>query len=248
MVEQLEKVIYGKRPVLQQVVICMLADEINRATPRPQAALLESMAERQVSIEGKTYRLDPPFFVIATQNPVEHEGTFPLPEAQLDRFLMRLSVGYPSAAAEEEMLVRGTAGEPLEEVQQVLSPLVLRQLQERIRQVHVDAEVRRWLVRFIAGTRGNRDLVLGAGPRASQALYRVAQAKTALAGRDFVLPDDVKQLYPAVLCHRVILGAEGRLSKRSPRQVIDEVFGRIPMPVVATHGAASDAAAQPRLR
>jgi len=317
-VEQLEKVIYGKRPVLQQVVICMLADghllledvpgtaktllakalartlggrfrrlqctadllpgditgssvfnqksgefdfhpgpvfgqilladEINRATPRAQAALLESMAERQVSIEGKTYRLEPPFFVIATQNPVEHEGTFPLPEAQLDRFLMRLSVGYPSAAAEEEMLVRGAAGEPLGEVQQVLSPQVLCQLQERVRQVHVDPEVRRWMVQFIAGTRGHRDLVLGAGPRASQALYRVAQAKAALAGRDFVLPDDVKQLYPAVLCHRVILGAEGRLSKRSARQVIDEVFGRTPMPVVATHGADSHAVAQPRLR
>ncbi|HWM92268.1 MAG TPA: MoxR family ATPase [Thermoanaerobaculia bacterium] len=216
-------------PVFTQI---LLADEINRATPRSQAALLECMAERQVSVDNRTYPLERPFFVIATQNPVEHEGTFVLPEAQLDRFLMRLSIGYPSPEAEEQMLVRGERSDPLNEVQQVLSLEALAGLQDRIREVHVQPEVRRYIVEVCSATRSARELVLGAGPRATQGLYRACQARAALAGRSFVLPDDVKLLCPSILYHRVILGAEGRLSKRSVPQIVDQAVGNVPAPIV----------------
>ena len=222
-------------PVFTQV---LLADEINRATPRAQASLLECMAERQVSVDNRTYLLKRPFFVIATQNPIEHEGTFPLPEAQLDRFLMRLAIGYPSLAAEEQMLVR-SAGDPLEKVVPVLSLEALAELQDQVREVHVHPEVRRYLVAVITSTRNARELVLGAGPRATQGLYRACQARAALAGRNFVLPDDVKRLYPAMLYHRVILGTEGRLSKRSVQQVVDQAVGLVPAPLVDAGPAAT---------
>ncbi len=218
-------------PVLTQI---LLADEINRATPRAQAALLECMAERQVSVENKTYRLKPPFFVVATQNPVEHEGTFALPEAQLDRFLMRLSIGYPSQQAEVEMLVRGEREDPLGKVQRVMSLEVLVKLQQRIRTVHVHPEVRKYLVQVVAATRNNKEFVLGAGPRATQGLYRACQATAAVAGRSFVLPDDVKRLVPAILYHRVILGAEGRLSQRTVSQAVDQAVSLVPAPILDT--------------
>lgn len=216
-------------PVFTQI---LLADEINRATPRAQAALLECMAERQVSVESRTYRLTPPFFVIATQNPIEHEGTFALPEAQLDRFLMRLTVGYPDARAEATMLDAGARKDPLEALQQVLSLDVLIRLQERVKTVHVEPAVRDYIVQLVGGTRTSKELLLGAGPRASQGLYRVCQAKAALAGRDFVLPDDVKQLASSILTHRVIPSAEGRLARRTPEQLIEQVIGRTPAPIV----------------
>ncbi|HYX25950.1 MAG TPA: MoxR family ATPase [Thermoanaerobaculia bacterium] len=216
-------------PVFTQI---LLADEINRATPRSQAALLECMAERQVSVENCTHGLERPFFVIATQNPVEHEGTFALPEAQLDRFLMRLSIGYPALEAEEQMLVRGERSDPLNEVQQVLSLAVLAQLQDRVREVRVHPEVRRYLIHLVTATRNAKDLLLGAGPRATQGLYRASQAFAALAGRDFVLPDDVKRLYPAILYHRVILGAEGRLGRRTVQQAVDQAVGLVPVPIL----------------
>jgi MoxR-like ATPase len=216
-------------PVFTQV---LLADEVNRATPRAQAALLECMAERQVSVENRTYGLKRPFFVVATQNPVEHEGTFALPEAQLDRFLMRLSIGYPSLQAEEQMLVRGERATPLDEVQQVLSLEVLAQLQDRVREVHVHPEVRRYIIHAVAATRVAKDLVLGAGPRATQGLYRACQAFAAISGRAFVLPDDVKRLYPAVLYHRVILGAEGRLGRRTAQQAVDHAVGAVSVPII----------------
>ena len=216
-------------PVFTQI---FLADEINRATPRAQAALLECMAERQVSVDNRTYPLKRPLFVIATQNPVEHEGTFSLPEAQLDRFLMRLSIGYPSLQAEEQMLVRGERSDPLDGVARVLSLEALAKLQDQIREVHVHPEVRRYIVQVSSATRAARELVLGAGPRATQGLYRAAQARAAMAGRSFVIPDDVKRLYPAILYHRVILGAEGRLSKRSIPQVVDQAVGLVPAPIV----------------
>jgi MoxR-like ATPase len=216
-------------PVFTQI---LLADEINRATPRAQASLLECMAERQVSVDNWTYALKRPFFVIATQNPVEHEGTFPLPEAQLDRFLMRLSIGYPSPQAEEQMLVRAERSDPLDGVVQVLSLEVLAKLQDQIREVHVHPEVRRYIVAVSSATRSARELVLGAGPRATQGLYRAAQARAAMAGRSFVMPDDVKRLYPSILYHRVILGAEGRLSKRSAPQVVDLAVGLVPAPII----------------
>jgi MoxR-like ATPase len=216
-------------PVFTQI---LLADEVNRATPRAQAALLECMAERQVTVDNRTYALKRPFFVIATQNPVEHEGTFPLPEAQLDRFLMRLSIGYPNLQAEEQMLTRGERGDPLGQVVQVLSLEVLAKLQEKVREVHVHPEVRRYIVQVTSATRNAKELVLGAGPRATQGLYRACQAWAAISGRAFVLPDDVKRLYPAIFYHRVILGAEGRLSKRTVQQTVDQAVGLVPAPLV----------------
>jgi len=216
-------------PVFTQI---LLADEINRATPRAQASLLECMAERQVSVDNQTYPLERPFFVIATQNPVEHEGTFPLPEAQLDRFLMRLSIGYPSPEAEEQMLVRGERSDPLDAVAQVLSLEALAQLQDQVREVHVHPEVRRFIVEVTSATRSARELVLGAGPRATQGLYRACQARAAMAGRSFVMPDDVKSLYPSILYHRVILGAEGRLSRRSIPQIVDQAVGLVAAPLI----------------
>jgi MoxR-like ATPase len=222
-------------PVFTQI---LLADEINRATPRAQASLLECMAERQVSVDNRTYPLKRPFFVIATQNPVEHEGTFPLPEAQLDRFLMRLAIGYPSPQAEEQMLVRGERTDPLEGVAQALSLDVLAKLQDRVREVHVHPEVRRYIVQVTTSTRTARELVLGGSPRATQGLYRACQARAAMAGRSFVMPDDVKRLYPAILYHRVILGAEGRLSKRSVPQIVDQAVGLVPAPIVTPEMAA----------
>jgi MoxR-like ATPase len=224
-------------PVMTQI---LLADEVNRATPRAQAALLECMAERQVSVDNRTYRLARPFFVVATQNPVEHEGTFALPEAQLDRFLMRLSIGYPSHEAEVEMLVK-SGGEPLAEVRQVMSLEVLAKLQERVRQVFVHPEVRDYLVRLVAATRTSKELVLGAGPRATQGLHRACQALAAMAGRSFVLPDDAKRLYPAVLYHRVILGAEGRLGRRTPEQAVDQAVSSVPAPILDARDLASAA-------
>ena len=216
-------------PVMTQI---LLADEINRATPRAQAALLECMAERQVSVEGKTYRLRRPFFVIATQNPVEHEGTFALPEAQLDRFLMRLSLGYPDLEAEEKMLTAGQKSNPFDQIRQVMSLDVLVQLQDRVREVHVHPEVRKYVVQAVAATRATKDLALGAGPRATQGLFRACQAYAAMAGRAFVTPDDVKRLFPAILYHRVILGAEGRLSRRTAAQAVDQALGLVPAPII----------------
>jgi MoxR-like ATPase len=217
-------------PVFTQI---LLVDEINRATPRAQAALLECMAERQVSVENRTHDLGRPFFVMATQNPVEYEGTFALPEAQLDRFLMRLSLGYPSPEAEEQMLLRGERKNPFDEVREVMGLEDLARLQDRVREVHVEPEVRRYIVQVVAATRSARELVLGAGPRATQGLYRACQAFAALSGRSFVLPDDVKRLYPAILYHRVILGAEGRMSRRSVPQAVDQVVGAIAAPIPA---------------
>ena len=216
-------------PVFTQI---LLADEINRATPRAQAALLECMAEGQVSVENRTYLLRKPFFVVATQNPVDHEGTFALPEAQLDRFLLRLSIGYPSADAESEMLVRGERAEPLDSVKAVLGLDALLRLQQSVRHIHVHPEVRKYIVQIVSSTRQGKHFALGAGPRATQGLYRASQAIAALAGRAFVLPDDVKRLVPSVLHHRVILGAEGRLGRRSVAQAVDQVVGMVPAPVV----------------
>lgn len=216
-------------PVFTQILV---ADEINRATPRAQAALLECMAEGQVSVENRTYKLPAPFFVLATQNPVEHEGTFALPEAQLDRFLMRLAIGYPSLDAEVEMLVRGERENPLDKVETLLTLEQVGQLQERIREVHVHEEVRRYLVQIVAATRSSKDFALGAGPRATQGLYRAAQAIAAMSGRHFVLPDDVKRLVPTILYHRVILGPEGRLGRRTVDQAVDQAVGLVPAPLI----------------
>jgi MoxR-like ATPase len=216
-------------PVFTQI---LLADEINRATPRAQAALLESMAERQVSVENKTYLLKRPFFVIATQNPVEHEGTFALPEAQLDRFLMRLTVGYPSFKAEDLMLIRGGQEDPLAQVNQVVRLEDMIRCQDQVRKVHVEPKIREYIIRVAASTRNHGDFILGAGPRATKGLYRACQARAAITGRNFVLPDDVKQLFPTILYHRVILSAEGRLNRRSVNQAVDKAVSIVAAPLV----------------
>jgi MoxR-like ATPase len=216
-------------PVFTQI---LLADEINRATPRAQAALLECMAERQVSVENRTYLLKRPFFVIATQNPVEHEGTFALPEAQLDRFLMRLTMGYPSFKAEDLMLIRAEQEDPLAQVKQVVRLEDIVRIQDVVRKVHVEPEIREYIIRVAASTRNHGDFILGAGPRATKGLYRACQARAAITGRNFVLPDDVKQLFPTILYHRVILSAEGRLNRRSVNQAVDKAVNIVPAPLV----------------
>jgi MoxR-like ATPase len=189
----------------------LLADEINRATPRTQSALLESMGERQVTVDGVTHVLDRPFFVLATQNPVEFEGTFPLPEAQLDRFFMKLSLGYLDEAAENKMLVNLAGAHPIETIEAVVDGHALPDLARRIWEVHVDDSLRDYIVRIVFATRQHRDLALGASPRASHALYRGAQAYAALQGRDHVLPDDIKTLAPSVVAHRCLLNPESAL-------------------------------------
>jgi len=189
----------------------LLADEINRATPRTQSALLESMGERQVTVDGVTHVLERPFFVLATQNPVEFEGTFPLPEAQLDRFFMKLSMGYLDEAAENEMLVNLAGAHPIEAIEAVVDGHTLPDLARRVWEVHVDDSLRDYIVRIVFATRQHRDLALGASPRASHALYRGAQAFAALQGRDHILPDDVKVLAPAVVAHRCLVHPESAL-------------------------------------
>ncbi len=220
-------------PVFNQI---LLSDEINRATPRAQAALLEAMAERQVTADGVTYPLPQPFFVIATQNPIEHEGTFPLPEAQLDRFLMRLEIGYPSFTDENEMLERLKLSHPVDEVQQVASAEEVVAAQRAIREVFVHEKVRQYLVRIVHATRRCEELALGASPRASIALYRTSQALAALENREFVIPDDVKYVAEAVLCHRAIVASEARLRGRTSRDVIEDLISGIPAPVEQAEG------------
>lgn len=210
----------------------LLADEINRTTPRTQAALLEAMAERRVSVDGQTYTLKPPFLVIATQNPVDHEGTFPLPEAQLDRFLIRLSLGYPGIEEEAKMLARLQHGHPIDEVSPVVSAADWVACQEAVREVHVDDKVRRYLLEIVHGTRMHDDVQLGGSPRASIALFRTAQANAALSGRSFVTPDDVKRLVQPVLAHRVILRPESRLRKVTTAGLLHEVVSEVRVPVV----------------
>jgi MoxR-like ATPase len=219
---------FRQGPVFAQIV---LTDEINRATPRTQSALLEAMQERTVTIDGETRRLPRPFLVIATQNPIELEGTFPLPEAQLDRFLIRLSMGYPSADQEEEILTRYQHSSPLESLVPVLSDVEVRQIQAELRDVGVSAVVRRYLVDLVRATREHPDVELGASPRGSLSLYQTAQARAALNGRAFVLPDDVKALAEPVLNHRIMLSAEARLRGRRPGEIIGQILARLPVPV-----------------
>jgi len=214
-------------PIFSQIV---LADEINRATPRTQAALLEAMAERKVSVDGTTYELTPPFLVIATQNPVDHEGTFPLPEAQLDRFLVRLNLGYPSADEEASMLARHQLKHPIDDLKTVVAADEIIRCQQAVRTVRVDEKLSRYIVELIGRTREHADILLGGSPRASLALYRAAQALAAVRGHEFITPDDIKRLAPAILCHRIILKPESRLRKVTPRGLIDELLDTVPVP------------------
>lgn len=202
----------------------LLADEINRATPRTQSALLESMGERQVSVDGVTRRLERPFFVIATQNPVEYEGTFPLPEAQLDRFFMKLSLGYLDVETESQMLLNLGREHPIEKLEQRVDGNVVPELAQQVWDIHVDETVRNYIVRIVAATREHGDLLLGASPRGSHALYRGGQAFAAVRGRDYVLPDDVKRLAPSLLAHRCIVHPESALRGIRVRRIINDVI------------------------
>jgi len=215
-------------PLFAQIV---LADEINRATPRTQSALLEAMAERRVSVDGTTYTLKPPFMVLATQNPVDHEGTFPLPEAQLDRFLIRLSIGYPSIEEEGKMLQRLQKSHPIDDLGPVATAAELQACADAAREVFMDDKVRKYVLDLVHATRVHEDVALGGSPRASIALFRTAQALAAVAGRNFVLPDDVKRMVQPVLAHRLILKPESRLRKLTPAAVLNEIIGdtRVPM-------------------
>ena len=216
-------------PLFAQIV---LADEINRATPRSQAALLEAMAERAITVDGNRYELPPPFFLIATQNPVDHEGTFPLPEAQLDRFLVRLSLGYPDLEHEVTMLQRFETQDPLDTLEPVVTTDHVVACQQAVRQVHVDEKVSRYIVEIMRATREHFDVMLGGSPRASMALSRCAQAFAGIHGYGFVLPDDVKQVLPFVLTHRVILRPESRLRKKTVSGILEEITDSVTVPTV----------------
>ncbi len=221
---------FREGPLVAQVV---LADEVNRATPRTQSALLEAMEERQITVEGVTTRLPRPFLVIATQNPVELEGTFPLPEAQLDRFLVRLRMGYPDEDSEDEILARFETENPLESLQPVVEGAELVRLVAELGRLHADPDVRRYAVRIVQATRQDPAFELGASPRASLALFRTARAFAAINGRDFVLPDDVKVMAPHVLPHRLILSSQARLRGRDATELLADVIDRVPVPVEA---------------
>jgi MoxR-like ATPase len=221
---------FRRGPIFAQIV---LADEINRATPRTQSALLEAMAESRVTMDGVTHELKPPFLVMATQNPIDHEGTFPLPEAQLDRFLMRFSLGYPSQEDETRMLGMLQRGHPLDSLQAVIAADELVAAQRAVREVHVAEKVRQYIVEIVNGTRQHDDLALGASPRASIALFRTSQATAAIHGRNFVQPDDVKRVAAPVLVHRVIVRPEARLRKVAATSIIEDVVEEVPVPLLS---------------
>ena len=215
-------------PIFSQLV---LADEINRATPRTQSALLEAMAEQQVTVDGVTRPMSRPFMIVATQNPIEHEGTFPLPEAQLDRFIMKIAVGYPTLEQEAEILESQRDKHPIHSLESVSSADELTKMQDLIKRVHVHESVRDYILRIVDGTRKHPDLALGASPRGSLNLFRASQAFAALDARDYVIPDDVKMLAPALLSHRLIVMPESRLKRRSPRNLLEEILKTVKAPV-----------------
>ena len=219
---------YRPGPLMANVV---LVDEINRATPRAQSSLLEAMQERQVTVDEATHPLPDPFFVIATQNPIELEGTFPLPEAQLDRFLFLLSLGYPSDVQEDEMLkLHGPATIDTATLDPLFDRGALAQFREAVRGVRIGDAVRGYIAAIVRATRGIPGVELGASPRASIALFRASQARAAIGGRDYVLPDDVKRQAPAVLRHRLFLDADAQMRGRTPAAVVSEVLARVPVP------------------
>ena len=214
-------------PVMAQVV---LADEINRATPKTQSALLEAMEERQVSVDGNTHHLELPFIVLATQNPIEYEGTFPLPEAQLDRFLIRVSLGYPDFAEEMAVIERQEQVHPIEKLEAVASPQDVVRLQAAARDVYVDGLVREYIVSLAEGSRNHPDVALGASPRASLGMFRMARAYALVQARDYVIPDDVQALAYGVMGHRIILSPAARMRRLQPREVVDRLLESVPIP------------------
>lgn len=215
-------------PIFAQIV---LTDEINRATPKTQSALLEAMEERQVTVDGITHLLPPPFMVIATQNPIEYEGTFPLPEAQLDRFMLRIRIGYPGRSEELSVLDRQRKEHPILTLPKVASLDQLTQAQEAIKDVHVSDEVRGYIVDLVRATRNNNDVYLGSSSRGALALFRLSQAWAAMSNRDYVTPDDIKKLAVPALAHRIIVGPAARIRDVSPDDVIDRVLKTVTVPV-----------------
>jgi MoxR-like ATPase len=215
-------------PIMSQVV---LADEINRATPRTQSALLEAMQERQVTVDVETMALPRPFLVLATQNPIELEGTFPLPEAQVDRFLLRIDLGYPSEEDENTILLRFEREDPLETLAPVVQTEDLLAMQEQAKSILVEDSVRQYIVKVVRATREHKAVELGVSPRGTLSLYKTAQALAALRGRRFVIPDDVKYLAPSVLTHRIIISPQTRLRGRRPEEVVMEIVDTVPVPV-----------------
>lgn len=214
-------------PIHAQIV---LVDEINRATPKTQSALLEAMEERQVTVDGQTFPLGPPFMVLATQNPIEYEGTFPLPEAQLDRFMLRIRLGYPSKEEEMEVLNRQRHVHPIDGILQVVSVEELLEAQEAIKDIYVDELVQSYMVELVRETRLHADVYLGSSSRGALALYRLGQARAAMFGRDYVLPDDIKALAGAALGHRIIVGPAARIKDIEPEVIVEDILAKVPVP------------------
>jgi MoxR-like ATPase len=214
-------------PVMAQIV---LTDEINRATPKTQSALLEAMEERQITVDGVTYPMEQPFLVLATQNPIEYEGTFPLPEAQLDRFMLRVSLGYPEERDEITMLDQQQHSHPINRIEQVVSSAELVAAQQHIKDVYISDLVKEYIVNLVKATRKHPDVYLGASPRGSIALYKTGQARAAVLGRDYVTPDDVKALALFTLAHRLIISPSARIKNVDPRAVIQEILDSVPVP------------------
>ncbi|MGB3703479.1 MAG: MoxR family ATPase [Anaerolineales bacterium] len=218
---------YRPGPITAQIV---LSDEINRATPKTQAALLEAMEEHQVTVDGVTHFLPKPFMVMATQNPIEYEGTFPLPEAQLDRFLLRVQLGYPNSMDEINILERQQFVHPIETLDKAISEQEVLLAQEEVKKVYVSPEIKAYMVEITRRTRDFQDVYLGASPRGSLTLFRTSQARAAIYGREYVLPDDVKSLSEPALCHRIILGPAARLRDVSEAEVVNEIVSSVPVP------------------
>ena len=214
-------------PIHAQIV---LVDEINRATPKTQSALLEAMEERQVTVDGQTFPLGPPFMVLATQNPIEYEGTFPLPEAQLDRFMLRIRLGYPTNEEEMEILDRQRRVHPIEAIEQVVSVEELLEAQEAIKEIYVDDLVKSYMVDLVRETRQHPDVYLGSSSRGALALYRLGQARAAMFGRDYVLPDDIKALARAALGHRIIVGPAARIKDIEQEAIVEDILAKVPVP------------------
>ena len=214
-------------PIMAQIV---LADEINRATPKTQSALLEAMEETQITIDGLTYRLPEPFMVMATQNPIEYEGTFPLPEAQLDRFMMNIKLGYPKTGDEMNILDTHQFHHPLDDLEQIMAAEELVLIQQQIRSIHVDPSIREYIVAIANATRNHNSLYLGSSPRGSLALYRASQALAAIRGRGYVIPDDVKLLTKPTLAHRIIVTPAARVRAITSTAILDEILQSVPVP------------------
>ncbi len=215
-------------PIIANIV---LADEINRATPKTQSALLEAMEERQITVDGRTHPLANFFIVIATQNPIEYEGTFPLPEAQLDRFLIRMKVGYPRLDTERSILSSQQFKHPLDDLAPVANTEDLLKVREEVKSVHVSDKIERYIVNIVNKTRHNEDIYLGASPRGSLALYRLGQCQAAFENREFVIPDDIKKVAPSALSHRIIPAPTTRLSDFEPEELISDLVDQVPVPV-----------------